>query len=117
MRYGHTETTSCDQYAEFTDSAKLPTELAHLNARSDGGGDQMSIVRWQRGQLVEFNAMLAVIVGTDADQWVPEGHVALWFGEPRTASESESKPGQLRPEVWTVPADLCTPAAEPDVRH
>lgn len=77
----------------------------------------MAAARWHRGQLVELDGLLAAVVGTDADPWVPEDHVALWFGEPRAVRKSEGGPGGLRPEVWTVPADLCTPAARPVVRH
>lgn len=68
------------------------------------------------GTLVEFDGLLAVVVGTDADEWVPEGHLALWFGEPRAVRKSEGGPGGLRPEVWTVPAEQCIRSAEPVVR-
>ena len=77
----------------------------------------MTEARWQPGRLVEFDGLLAVVVGTDADSWVPEEHVALWFGEPRADRKSQGGPGGLRPELWTVPADYCAPAAEPVVRH
>lgn len=77
----------------------------------------MSDALWQRGQLVELDGLLAVVVGIDADPWVPEGHVALWFGEPRTIRKSQGGPGGLTPEVWTIPAEYCTPAAAPVVRH
>lgn len=72
---------------------------------------------WQRGQLVELDGLLAVVVGTEADPCVPEGHVAVWFGEPRGVRRSEGGPGGLRPEIWTVPVAYCTPAAEPVFRH
>jgi hypothetical protein len=69
------------------------------------------------GQLVELNGRLAVVVGTDTDAWVPEDHVALWFGEPGAIRVSQNQTGRLRPEVWTVPAEYCTPALEPAGRH
>ena len=39
--------------------------------------------RWRRGDLVELDGLLAVVVGVESDAEVPDGHVALWFGEPR----------------------------------
>lgn len=72
---------------------------------------------WRRGDLVELDGLLAVVVGTSADGWVPEDHVALWFGDPPCVRRSQGGSGGMRPEVWTVPADLCTPAAGIDLRH
>lgn len=77
----------------------------------------MTEITLRLGQLVELNGRLAVVVGTDTDAWVPEGHVALWFGEPGAISVSQNQMDRLRPEVWTVPAEYCTPALEPVVRH
>ncbi len=77
----------------------------------------MAVKLWDRGQLVEYDGLLAVVVGTDADSWVPEGHVALWYGEPQATRKSEGGLGGLQPEVWTVPADHCAPAANSIVRH
>jgi len=71
----------------------------------------------RHGQFVEFDGLLAVVVGLDTDPWVPEEHVALWFGEPPTRRTSEGGPGGAAPLVWTVPAEYCQPAAEPIVRH
>ena len=77
----------------------------------------MTKITLRLGQLVELNGRLAVVVGTDADAWVPDDHVALWFGETGAISVSPEQSGRLRPEVWTVPAECCTPALEPVVRH
>jgi len=71
----------------------------------------------ERGQLVELDGLLAAVVGTDEDAWVPEDHVALWFGDPRGVRVSQGGSGGLHPEVWTVPAEYCVAAAEPVVRH
>jgi hypothetical protein len=71
----------------------------------------------ERGQLVELDGLLAAVVGTDEDAWVPEDHVALWFGDPRGVRVSQGGAGGLHPEVWTVPAEYCVAAAEPVVRH
>jgi hypothetical protein len=72
---------------------------------------------WEKGQLVELDGLLAAVVGTDEDAWVPEDHVALWFGDPQSVRKSQGGPGGLQPELWTVPAEYCTLAADPVVRH
>ena len=72
---------------------------------------------FKRGQFVEHDGLLAVVVGTPEDGSAPEGHVALWFGEPRGKRISEGGVGGQAPEVWTVPAEYCTLAVTPDVRH
>ena len=72
---------------------------------------------WHRGQLVEVDGLLAVVVGTDADSWVPDGHVALWFGVPQATRKSQGGLGGPLAEVWTIPSDHCIPAQDPVVRH
>jgi len=72
---------------------------------------------WNRGDLVELDGLLAVVVGVDADPGVPEGHVAVWFGEPQCHRKSKGGLGGQRPEVWTVPEQYCVPAAEPVYKH
>lgn len=72
---------------------------------------------WHRGQLVEVDGLLAVVVGTDADSWVPDGHVALWFGVPKATRKSQGGLGGPQAEVWTIPSDHCIPAQDPVVRH
>lgn len=69
------------------------------------------------GQLVEFDGLLGAVVGTDQDSWVPEDHVALWFGNPPTIRRSQGGVGGARAEVWTIPTELCHPAMEPVVMH
>lgn len=68
--------------------------------------------RWRRGDLVELDGLLAVVVGTEGEPDVPEGHVALWFGEPRCVRESEGGKGGERPEIWAIPEDMLAPGAE-----
>ena len=58
-----------------------------------------------------------VVVGTDADSWVPDGHVALWFGVPQATRKSQGGLGGPLAEVWTIPSDHCIPAQDPVVRH
>jgi hypothetical protein len=72
---------------------------------------------WQRGAFVELDGLLAVVTAVEGDAGVPEGHVALWFGDPRCRRKSEGGTGGHRPEVWTVPEEYCLPAAEPVARH
>jgi hypothetical protein len=72
---------------------------------------------WRRGDLVELNGLLAVVVGVAGDADVPEDHVAVWFGDPRCDRKSEGGAGGQRPEVWTVPAEYFVAAAEPVWKH
>jgi hypothetical protein len=72
---------------------------------------------FQRGDFVELDGLLAVVVGTDADGRAPEDHVALWFGDPRGERVSKGGAGGLRPEVWTVPSEYCSAAPEAIVKH
>lgn len=70
-----------------------------------------------RGQFVEHDGLLAVVVGTPQDGGAPENHVALWYGEPECTRISAGGTGGRRPEVWTVPEEYCAAAALPIVRH
>ena len=72
---------------------------------------------FERGDIVEFDGLLAVVVGTTADDNTPEDHLALWFGDPRGKRLSEGGYGGLQPEVWTVPSESCQPAAASIVLH
>jgi hypothetical protein len=72
---------------------------------------------WKRGDIVELDGLLAVVVGVNGDPNVPEDHVALWFGDPRTKRKSEGGPGGLRPEIWTVPEEYCIKSAKPVIKH
>jgi hypothetical protein len=72
---------------------------------------------FKRGQLVETDGLLAVVVGTPQDGGAPDDHLALWFGEPRCKRISEGGAGGKQAEIWTVPAEYCTLAASPVLRH
>ena len=72
---------------------------------------------WRRGDLVELDGRLAVVVGAEGEPGVPEDHVNLWFGEPQSIRKSEGGPGGRTPVVWTVPEEYCLPTPPPDVRH
>lgn len=72
---------------------------------------------FKRGDLIEHDELLAVVVGTPEDDGAPEDHLTLWYGEPRCIRMSKGGVGGQHPEVWTVPAEYCILAASPDVRH
>lgn len=72
---------------------------------------------WRRGDFVEWDGLLAVVVGIEGEPNVPEGHVGLWFGDPHGIRKSEGGEGSRRAEVWTVPAEFCLPAADPAWHH
>ena len=65
---------------------------------------------FQRGDFVESDGLLAVVVATEGDEVdtvegtdkVPEGHVAVWFGDPQAKRISEGGSGDSTPEVWTL---------------
>ena len=72
---------------------------------------------WSRGDFVELDGLLAVVVGVEGEPEVPEDHVAVWFGDPRSVRKSDGGSGGQSPEVWTVPADLIVRAAGPSIKH
>ena len=71
----------------------------------------------QRGDFVEMDGLLAVVVATDEDPNVPEEHVGLWFGAPTTKRISEGGAGGTVPEVSTVPVGLCSPIRNIEFIH
>lgn len=72
---------------------------------------------YQRGDFIEHDGLLAVVVGTDKDGGAPAGHLALWYGDPRCTRVSSGGVGGKHPEVWMVPTEYCAPAATPAFRH
>lgn len=72
---------------------------------------------WKRGDLVELDGLLAVVVGVEGDLDVPEDHVALWFGDPRCERRSKGGTGGQHPEIWTVPAEHLVAAAPGIWKH
>jgi hypothetical protein len=71
----------------------------------------------QKGDFVEFDGLLAVVVGIESEDNVREEHIAIWFGDPQGQRRSEGGTGSLIPEVWTVPIELCQPAQPPAYFH
>ena len=72
---------------------------------------------WSRGDFVELDGLLAVVVGVEGEPEVPDDHVAVWFGDPPSVRKSDGGSGGQSPEVWTVPADLLVRAAGPSIKH
>jgi hypothetical protein len=75
------------------------------------------MTNWKRGDFVEFDGLLAVIVRVAGDPDVPDDHVAVWMGEPRCARRSQGGSGGQSPEIWTVPVAYITVAANAVVKH
>ena len=65
---------------------------------------------------MEHDGLLAVVIGTPEDGSAPEAHLTVWYGEPRCTRISEGGVGGQHPEVWSVPAEYCIPAAA-IIRH
>ena len=72
---------------------------------------------WKRGDLVELDGLLAVVVGVEGDVNVPEDHIAVWFGDPRCEPKSLGGMGGKQPEIWTVPAGVVVAAASAVWKH
>jgi hypothetical protein len=66
---------------------------------------------------VEFDGLLAVVVGLSGEKDVPDDHLTIWFGEPQGKRISEGGKGNLEPIVWTVPIEYCHPAKPPMFQH
>lgn len=72
---------------------------------------------WKPGDLVELDGLLAVVVAVADGRNVPEGHVAVWFGDPQGVRKSAGGTDGKRPEIWTVPVEHLGAAAEPTWMH
>ena len=68
---------------------------------------------FEKGDQIEIDGLVAVVVGIDTDYSTPEEHLTLWFGESQMKRVSEGGSGGGAPEVWTVPEVLYSKAAEP----
>lgn len=72
---------------------------------------------FKRGDILEIDGLLAVVVGTGDEGSTPEGHVAVWFGDSKALRISAGGKGGSTPEVWTIPEEFCTMAAKPKLNH
>ena len=70
----------------------------------------------KRGDMVTMDGLLAAVVGVEGVSGIPEGHVALWFGDPTARRASEGGTPKSQAEAWTVPTEYCTPAIV-DLKH
>ena len=70
-----------------------------------------------KGDFVEMDGLIAVVVATDEDPNVPEDHVGLWFGAPHTKRISQGGSGGHVPDVSTVPTDYCCPISTINFSH
>lgn len=74
-------------------------------------------VNWSRGDLVELDGLIGVVVFVFGDPDVPEDHIAVWFGDPKCTRISKGGAGGQTPELWTVPAALLKRALAPSIKH
>jgi len=70
-----------------------------------------------KGEFVQLDGLPAVVVGLPGDPGVPNDHVALWFGHAGAVRKSQGGTGDIVPEVWTVPTDLCESRMAPKFNH
>jgi hypothetical protein len=68
----------------------------------------------EKGDFVRIDGINAVVVGTEEDEYIPEGHIAVFFGSGIAKRESEGGEGNDRPQVWIVPVDVCEDGLEPE---
>jgi len=67
-----------------------------------------------KGDFVRIDGINAVVVATDEDDNIPEGHIAVFFGSAVAKRESEGGEGNSNPQVWIVPEDICEDGLEPE---
>jgi len=75
--------------------------------------------KYRKGDFVEYDGLTGVVVGTDGDPNVPEGHLLLWHGNTHTIRRSEDPENykDQHPEVWSVPEEYCKPALPAKIHH
>ena len=71
----------------------------------------------RKGDFVEMDGLLAVVIATEDDPNVPDEHVGLWFGDPTAKRISEGGTGGATPEVFTVPVEDCSRPVGPQFTH
>jgi hypothetical protein len=79
----------------------------------------MQPASFRPGELIEFDGLLAAVVATAGEpmpytqgaEIVPEGHIALWFGDPGAKRISQGGTGGHAAVIHTVPTELCRPTS------
>jgi len=74
-------------------------------------------MKLQKGNFVKMDGLIAVVIATEEDPNVPEGHVALWFGLPTVTRVSEGGSGSEVPIASTVPIEYCNFTNDIDFTH
>ena len=67
----------------------------------------------QKGDLIDFDGLLGCVIDTDENDSVPEGHVTVWYGEPKTERISEGGEGHAVPIIYNIPEEYCELAKQP----
>lgn len=71
----------------------------------------------KKGDFVEIDGLMTVVVATSENENVPDGHLAVWYGSPTARRISDGGGGGMIPEAWIVPAEYCLPVAQVVFRH
>ncbi len=74
-------------------------------------------MKLKKGDLIDFDGLLGCVIDTDSSESVPEGHVTVWYGEPKTIRMSEGGKGNEVPIVYNVPEEYCKLANKPRFIH
>jgi hypothetical protein len=75
------------------------------------------IKAFNRGDFVEVDGALGVVVGVAGEQQVPEEHLAIWFGVDKPSSAAQEEHGVGCPEVWTIPQEYVQAGPNAIVHH
>ena len=89
----------------------------HFNPKSYPELNTMEEPIFSKGDFVRVDGINAVVVGTEEDEDIPRGHIAIFFGSEITRRESEGGEGNGRPVVWIVPIDVCEDGLEPEYKE
>lgn len=74
----------------------------------------MDELPFSKGDFVRIDGINAVVVANEEDEDIPADHVAVFFGSGLAKRESEGGKGNIRPDVWIIPIDLCEDGLEPE---
>jgi hypothetical protein len=63
--------------------------------------------KFKKGDFVEIDGLIGVVVGIEKDEITPEGHLAIWFGAGQQVRASEGATSPIPVEIHTVPIAMC----------